>query len=145
MFLLPRHLFFLIGFIVLISIERTFGLPMISLLLACLYLWPTHRLIKTVGILVCGSLIAVNYFLPFGIGILAIAILLFFLEKQFQFIQNKTITYWFFLILVTTGVGCFSHQLLTLQTLLYHLVMATVAGVVIRFWFTKKIDKWKLL
>lgn len=140
-FNIPRHLLFLFLFSIVISVEHSVGLPIISLLFASIYLAPTGRVMKTIGLVWCGVLLATSYLIPFWVGVGAVAILILCLERQAHFFHSETMTFLTGTLLSALAVGVVAKIPFPLSFFLYHGVLVCLSVFFIRWWFIKKMGK----
>ncbi len=138
-----RYLLFFLLYAGVLSIERTLGLPLISFVLASNYLATSGKIGKTIGIIIGGILLSTSYLIPFWLGILLLAGLVFALEQQLILFHRETLTYFGFIVLAAVILGVVSHFPLSIANGIYHVTLAVLCLFTIRFWFTKRTNKWK--
>ncbi|CAN5268014.1 hypothetical protein BH10PAT2_BH10PAT2_1000 [soil metagenome] len=137
-----RQILFLLLFLGVVSVERTLGLPFISLVLASNFLAPSGRISKSTGILITGIFISISYLIPIWLAVGIIASLVFILEHRLILLHRESLTYFASVILAALIIGIASHYSLSLGSMVYHFVLAVVCLFLIRFWLMKKNDKW---
>ncbi len=139
-----RYLLFLGIFVTVLSVERTLGLPIISLVIASNYVAPLGRVGKSVGILLTGIALAASYFIPLWLGIALVGVLVFVLEQRFILFHRETLTYFAAVLVAAVFLAIVSKLPLSPTNMVYHVLLALGCLFLIRFWFMKRTNKWKM-
>jgi|GEM_PF-2360613 len=139
-----RFFLFLFLFTTALSIERTLGLPFISLIIASNFVVQLGRVGKTIGILTTGILMSLSYLIPLWLGVVLVAGLVYALEQRLILFHRETITYFGFVLLAVFFLAVVAHFPFTVTNLAYHFFLAISCFFFIRYWFMKRTNKWKM-
>jgi hypothetical protein len=133
-----RTFFYLILFLLILSVERVAGLPFFSLTLSLLYLSSLPFLYKEISWILVGFFLGVFYSLPFAMSFVIVLSLLFLIEHPFKFMVRQSVTLWVSIVLCNLLIALQLHFHPSVMNLLYHCVAAALNLLLIRYMLYKK-------
>lgn len=136
--LVIRNFFYLLLFLLMLSIERSIGLPLFSLTAATLYIASLPPLYTLISWTVVSFFLAVTFGLPFTISFMMVLSILFVIEQDIHFFFRSSFSVWLVIVLMNILIGVLTHFQLNPWLGVYHVIALSVLLLFIRYVYYRK-------